>query len=1458
MGGIGIPSGSDGTVKWFHRIPLLADQTVEGDVEQGVEQVYVLDWPGGDGMGLVRMTPVGSPESWSLLGRYDIPPIAGDSQWMGVGPTIGEPVSHVLLAPLSTAGQYFFNPHFTMETTTPHFSISFVDVGAYYAAPVSLGTAGNAGLFTSHIYASGVTSQVRVFLRGDAKTDVCEGALSNIAETGFDVTFNLTDIDAGVWDVVILWPDGTETVIENGLAVTDETNTIWYVDHENTGTEDGLSWATAFKTIQPAIDAASTAGGGEVWVAEGTYSEARAHVDGSLEMKEGVYLYGGFVGIAVSGGLETDRSQRDWNTHVTTIDGSVARGGAAAYHVVVGADNAILDGFTVTGGNASGGDTATGRGGGLYNSAVSPTIVNCTFENNTASHAGGGLQNAASSAVVENCIFANNTGKYGGGVEIEGGQLPTFRACLFNGNTGTQVSGGMHIAGTKVVLTECVFTSNSAPSGGGVYCYTDVGSSTDETEVALTDCTFQENTAPSGEGGGLHIGNRNGSVTANLTNCVFAANSAVSGGGMYSVGATTYSTDTWVTLKECTFLGNTTSSGNGGAVFSHTLCQTRAENCIFANNQANGNGGGSAEDGAAGTFINCTFFHNTATGLGGGIYALASPTSVTNCVLWNDTPQEISGGATVRYSDVEFGYIGEGNLDTAPQFVNANAEDFHLVDTSPCINAGINDGAPLIDIEGNPRPVDGKTDMGANENQGPAGDSGGYYCCPTEGTEDGFCVGPGANHLCAHSADYAPLDRQISVRELIRVAQFHNFDGFHCDSGTEDGFAPGPGDTTCAAHSSDYNPQNWQISASELLRLKQFHDAGTDHATYSEDVFTNVSISHTVVFYFEPGTTQSITVELNVEFAETVMGIALMETLPNGWTFQGIHSGDAPDVLPDEGAAGNITFAKLFSPAVPWSFTYDVFIPAWETQSREIQGQFFFRTTGQEICSPVGKIPVTIQSAVEGEGEGCGTWEECVTACGGAPNTDNDHDGLTACVEECMCTSDDTADTDDDGMPDPFELQNDLDPTTDDAALDTDQDGVTNEEEYVQGTAPNNPGSPYSSGVFYVGPDGVDAAGHGTLALPWLTTGYAMNQVNPGPAGGVRIILLSGDYAEDVVLKAGVALAGETDGDVRIIGQVTGAAGSVLEHLTLQAGQGVEYLLDMNDVAMRVTDVTFTGTGEETGILVDGSNPLHSVIEQCTFSDLSVGIDIGQEIPAIRRNVFQDISNSAIIVRATEDPVSGGSLGDVADAAVGCNTFALSIAGPAVVNERDDTLKMEQNDWGTNDPDAITARIEGPADFEPFLAMGSGILAGSVYCTVWDADTQAQINTASVEVGTYGPVTQSIRGVYAFPAVPQGVYTTTTEAPGYQLDTQTVNVPSGQPASVLADLVPEAEGEGGEEGEVEGHAEGENEGEGEGETPNDCNCSNPQKTLPAKSELFLGALTVLTLMISRRFYRMDK
>ena len=95
----------------------------------------------------------------------------------------------------------------------------------------------------------------------------------------------------------------------------------------------------------------------------------------------------------------------------------------------------------------------------------------------------------------------------------------------------------------------------------------------------------------------------------------------------------------------------------------------------------------------------------------------------------------------------------------------------------------------------------------------------------------------GEGETPSHSADQDG-DNQISLSELLRVIQFYNSDGYHCEAGTEDGYAPGQGDTACAAHGSDYNTQDWYINLSELLRLVQFYNsAGYHTCAEGEDGF---------------------------------------------------------------------------------------------------------------------------------------------------------------------------------------------------------------------------------------------------------------------------------------------------------------------------------------------------------------------------------------------------------------------------------------------------------------------------------------------------------------------------------------------------------------------------------------------------------------------------------------------
>ena len=291
-------------------------------------------------------------------------------------------------------------------------------------------------------------------------------------------------------------------------------------------------YSVVYCSIQDAIDDASP--GDVINVAAGTYDE-------SITLEGGVQVLGA-------------------GADVTTIDGSTARSGQPAYHVVVGANNAALDGFTVTGGNANG----TGnyrRGGGMYNSNSSPTVTDCIFEGNSAD-SGGGMYNSNSSPTVTNCIFEGNSAGSGGGMSNYQSS-PTVTNCIFEGNSATTFGGGMynHLNSSPMV-TNCIFSGNSAGNPPQI-----------------------------GSGGGMCNVN---SSSPTVTNCIFWGNSAIWG-----------------------------LNGNGGGMYNDSNSAPTVTNCCLVNNSASAKGGGIYAGVSAPTITNNIIVSNTASE-GGGLYANAA------------------------------------------------------------------------------------------------------------------------------------------------------------------------------------------------------------------------------------------------------------------------------------------------------------------------------------------------------------------------------------------------------------------------------------------------------------------------------------------------------------------------------------------------------------------------------------------------------------------------------------------------------------------------------------------------------------------------------------------------------------------------------------------------------------------------------------------------------------------
>ncbi len=215
---------------------------------------------------------------------------------------------------------------------------------------------------------------------------------------------------------------------------------VLFVDDDNCPGPGSGTELDPFCSIQTAIDSAVDTD--EIVVAPG-------HYEGAVD----------FLGKAI-----TLRSSA--GPAVTVIDG------AGSFHAVQcvseeGPDT-ILDGFTVTGGNANGEVFPDKVGGGMFLHSSSPIIRNCIFSGNVAGAGGGLYFSYGSAAVVTNCIFVDNSGSPGGG----GGAMVVT-------------------SNSDATLVNCLFADNEAPTGGAIYvcCGAD---------ASVTNCTFSRNSAIEG------------------------------------------------------------------------------------------------------------------------------------------------------------------------------------------------------------------------------------------------------------------------------------------------------------------------------------------------------------------------------------------------------------------------------------------------------------------------------------------------------------------------------------------------------------------------------------------------------------------------------------------------------------------------------------------------------------------------------------------------------------------------------------------------------------------------------------------------------------------------------------------------------------------------------------------------------------------------------------------------
>ena len=290
---------------------------------------------------------------------------------------------------------------------------------------------------------------------------------------------------------------------------------IRYVKPDGSDMADGMSWATAYHSVQHAIDDLAARPGvrGEVWVAAGTYYPT-AYLEGnptypaSFRIVDGISVYGGFRGD------ETSKDQRErvegglpWQfANKTELCGATYDGNftsdkwnatdqkwsvnSASTHVVwfapllgEGSDGfsqvTVLDGVTIKGGQATTSQASYyygDRGAGVYMGRNAYLTNSVVTENVAASN--GGAVYLDGGRVMSSLISNNSAEAQGGGIYVDNAGI-VMRSMIAN-NSAYQ-GGGVYLASNSewsdglrhpeyLILTTCVVSNNTSTANGAVYC----------------------------------------------------------------------------------------------------------------------------------------------------------------------------------------------------------------------------------------------------------------------------------------------------------------------------------------------------------------------------------------------------------------------------------------------------------------------------------------------------------------------------------------------------------------------------------------------------------------------------------------------------------------------------------------------------------------------------------------------------------------------------------------------------------------------------------------------------------------------------------------------------------------------------------------------------------------------------------------------------------------------------
>lgn len=522
--------------------------------------------------------------------------------------------------------------------------------------------------------------------------------------------------------------------------------------------------AAPCRTIQHAVDAAQA--GDEVRVAQGTYG-GEVGADGVPYLT--AYIY---KSISLLGGYNATFTQRNPASNVTTLDGKMRLSGV----ILIQGVTALVDGFTIINGRAQqgAGIMVENWDGNMPLVTISNNVIEGNHTVASADNWGNGagifVVGNVTARIQSNRIAGNvveDGGAYGAAIGVHwGAKVVIDGNQVLNNSTTQNTVGGIHIYSATAMISNNLIQGNrnvgvdayDSPSvtiqgntilsnstsyeGGGIR----IGG---QTVFTVTQNTINGNSADGYDGGGIYIENGpRGLIERNL---IINNRAATSGGGIaiYNAGGL-------ITVQTNDLLSNISGWGSAVAVVNSTAAFEMTANSVLRNKTTEGdyqsgillsdvtgpvrlinnviagnnNRGIKAVNTTDIKFINNTIVNNGAI----GIEVLGWPTAPANPLRATLTNNIITGhadcgatafnGAVIQATNNNFWQNGNDLCDAVsatnsivanPLFTNAGADDLHLSNGSPAVDAGTNAGAPVNDKDGVSRPKAGTVDIGAYE-----------------------------------------------------------------------------------------------------------------------------------------------------------------------------------------------------------------------------------------------------------------------------------------------------------------------------------------------------------------------------------------------------------------------------------------------------------------------------------------------------------------------------------------------------------------------------------------------------------------------------------------------------------------------------------------------------------------------------------------------------------------------